>query len=287
MKKYFLSFIVVICSLFACKDYKPEVDRLNKERDSLITVGVKKDSTIDVFLGDFNSIETSLDSINQMHMAITMDAKSDPEMGGTVKDRIRKNIENINKLLDENSKRIAELSSKVKGSKVKLAQLEKMISELNIKIAEKDSMIANLNLQLNEANISITGLKSNIDTLNSVIAAKTQVIDEKTTIINTAYYTMGTYKQLRDKQLISKEGGFLGMGRNQVLKSDLDESQFTKIDITQTSKIPLEAKDIKIITNHPSSSYQIDKTNKKVSGINITDATKFWSSSKYLVIVTK
>ncbi len=287
MKKYVLSAGILITSLFSCKDYKPEVDRLNKERDSLITAGVRKDSTIDVFLGDFNSIESSLDSINQLHMAITMDAKSDPEMGGTVKDRIRKNIDNINNLLNENSKRIAELSTKVKGSRVKLAQLEKMIAELNIKIAEKDSMIAGLNLQLNEANISITSLKSNIDTLNQVIAAKSQVIDEKTNIINTAYYTMGTYKQLRDKQLISKEGGFLGMGRNQVLKSDLDASQFTKIDITQTSKIPLEAKDIKIITNHPSGSYQVDKTNKKVNGINITDATKFWSSSKYLVIVTK
>ncbi len=287
MKKYVLSLFSILFLLTACKDYKPEVDRLNKERDSLITSAVRKDSTIDVFLGDFNSIESSLDSVNQLHMAITMDAKSDPEMGGTVKDRIRRNIENINNLLNENSKRIAKLSSRVKGSKVKLAQLERMISELNINVAEKDSMIANLNLQLNDANISITSLKSSIDTLNTVIAAKSQVIDEKTNIINTAYYTMGSYKQLRDKQLISKEGGFLGMGRNQVLKSDLDASQFTKIDITQTSKIPLEAKDIKIITNHPSGSYQIDKANKKVSGINITDATKFWSSSKYLVIVTK
>ena len=287
MKKYLFSVFVLFTTLYSCKDYKPEVDRLNRERDSLITNGVRKDSTIDVFLGDFNSIESSLDSINQMHMAITMDAKSDPEMGGTVKDRIRKNIDNINKLLDENSKRISELSSKVKGSKVKLAQLEKMIAELNIKIAEKDSMIANLNLQLNDANFTITSLKSNIDTLNTVIAAKSQTIDEKTTIINTAYYTMGTYKQLRDKQLINKQGGFLGIGRNQILKSDFDTTQFTKIDITQTSKIALDVKDAKIITNHPTNSYTIDKSNKKVSGINITDAAKFWSSSKYLVIVTK
>lgn len=289
MKRYHLLILCGIFSgLFSCKDYKPEVDRLNKERDSLINVGVKKDSTIDVFLGDFNDIEGSLDSINQLHSVITLDQKSDPEMGGTVKDRIRKNIDNINALLDENSKRIDELSRKLKNSGVKSAQLQKMIASLNLKIAEKDSMIAMLNTQLGDANLTITGLRSNIDTLNTEIAEKGRVIEDRTNQLNTAYYTMGTYKQLRDKKILNKRGGFLGIGRSQVFNSDYDSTQFTRIDIRQLSSFPVDAKDVKIVTTHPSSSYKIEKNGKKkVTGIQITNAERFWSSSKYLVVVTK
>lgn len=89
------SIAVLLMAMYACKDYKPEVDRLNRERDSLISTSFLKDSTIDSFLGDFNGIEASLDSINQIHASITLDRKRDPEMGGTVKDRIRKNMESI------------------------------------------------------------------------------------------------------------------------------------------------------------------------------------------------
>lgn len=287
MKKLILGACIACAVLFSCKDYKPEVDRLNLERDSLIRLGGFKDSTVNSLLGDFNAIDISLDSINQLHTAITLDTKSNPEMSADVKERIRKNIENINRLLEENSKRINELSKKVKGSNVKIAQLEKMVAGLNAKVAERDSMIAGLNLQLGDANKTITDLKTNIDTLNSVVAAKSQTIDEKVNMLNTAYYTMGTYKELRDKKVLSKQGGFLGIGKSQMLKSDFDSTQFTKVDITQLSSLGIDKKEATIITNHPSNTFRFDKTKDKVVSLNITDPNKFWSSSKYLVIVTK
>ncbi|HNR19467.1 MAG TPA: hypothetical protein PKN75_05025 [Bacteroidia bacterium] len=287
MKKLILGASIICSVFFSCKDYKPEVDRLNLERDSLIRLGGTKDSTVNSLLGDFNAIDASLDSINQLHTAITLDTKSNPEMNADVKERIRKNIENINRLLEENSKRISELSGRVKGSNVKLAQLEKMIAGLNAKVTERDSMIAGLNLQLGDANKAITDLKINIDTLNAVVAAKSQTIDEKVNMLHTAYYTMGTYKELRDKKVLSKQGGFLGIGKSQTLISDFDSTQFTKIDITQLNSVAIDKKVATIITNHPSNAYRFDKTKDKVVALNITDPNKFWSSSKYLVIVTK
>jgi uncharacterized coiled-coil protein SlyX len=278
---------VFVLSFASCTDYKPEVDRLNRERDSLINVGTKKDSTIDSFLGDFNAIESSLDSINQIHAAITLDRKRDPEMGGTVKDRIKRNMESINQLLDQNSQRIAELTRKLNGSNVKSKQLEKMIASLNMKIAERDSMIAGLNNQLGDARIEITGLRTNVETLNATIADKERVIEERTNTLNTAYYIVGTFKQLRDKKVLSKKGGFLGIGRNNSVNADFDNSQFTKVDIRQLANIPVDAKEVKIVTNHPGNAYKIEKNKNKVSAIQIADANMFWSSSKYLVVVTK
>lgn len=287
MKKFITVIAVISTFIFSCKDYKPEVDRLNTERDSLIRLGGTKDSTIDSFLGDFNAIDASLDSVNQMHMAITIDTKNNPEMGGDVKERIRKNIDNLNRLLEENAKRISELSKKIKGSNVKMGQLEKMISSLNAKVMERDSMISSLNLQLTDATVQITSLKTSIDTLNTVVTARNQTIDEKVNMLNTAYYTVGNYKQLRDKKVLSKQGGFLGIGKSKTMISDFDSTQFTKIDVTQLNTIAIDMKDAKLVTNHPSNSYRFDKTKEKVVSLNITDANKFWSSSKYLVVVTK
>ncbi|MBS1763703.1 MAG: hypothetical protein JSS90_01920 [Bacteroidetes bacterium] len=287
MKHYLKFSYVLLLVLFSCKDYKPEVDRLNRERDSLINNSSLKDSTIDSFLGDFNEIEASLDSINQIHSAITRDRKNDPEMGGTVKDRIRRNMESINQLLDQNSQRIAELTRKLNGSNVKSAELQKMIKGLNLKIAERDSMIADLNNQLGDAKIEITGLRTNIETLNSTIGEKEKTIEEKVNTINTAYYVVGTYKQLRDKKILSKKGGFIGIGRSQTVNSDVDNSKFIKVDIRQFNNLELNTKSVKLASVHPAASYSYDKDKKKINSLKITNPELFWSNSKYLVVVTK
>ncbi|HOZ83122.1 MAG TPA: hypothetical protein PLU85_04435 [Bacteroidia bacterium] len=281
------SVVFLFLAVYACKDYKPEVDRLNRERDSLINTSFLKDSTIDSFLGDFNGIEASLDSINQIHAAITLDRKRDPEMGGTVKDRIRKNMESIASLLDQNSQRIAELTRKLKSSGVKSAQLNKMITSLNLKIAERDSMIANLNNQLGDAKIEITGLRTNIETLNSTIGEREKTIEEKVNQINTAYYAIGTYKQLRDKKILNKKGGFIGIGKTKTINPDIDNSAFTKVDIRQFASVELNTKSVKIMSSHPASAYTYEKDKKKYQSLKITNPDLFWSNSKYLVIVTK
>lgn len=287
MKHYLKFSYVLLLVLFSCKDYKPEVDRLNRERDSLINSSSLKDSTIDSFLGDFNDIEASLDSINQIHAAITLDRKNDPEMGGTVKDRIRRNMESISQILDQNSQRIAELSRKLNNSNIQSAQLQKMIKGLNLKIAERDSMIADLNNQLGDAKIEITGLRTNIETLNSTIGERDKTIEEKVNTINTAYYVVGNYKQLRDKKILSKKGGFIGIGRSQTVNSDIDNSKFIKVDIRQFTTLELNTKSVKIASVHPASSYSYDKDKKKINSLKITNPDLFWSNSKYLVVVTK
>ncbi|MBK7854899.1 MAG: hypothetical protein IPJ79_08345 [Bacteroidetes bacterium] len=95
MKKLILGASIICSVFFSCKDYKPEVDRLNLERDSLIRLGGTKDSTVNSLLGDFNAIDASLDSINQLHTAITLDTKSNPEMNADVKERIRKILKTL------------------------------------------------------------------------------------------------------------------------------------------------------------------------------------------------
>jgi predicted Zn-dependent protease len=75
--------------------------------------------------------------------------------------------------------------------------------------------------------------------------------------------------------------------RSRDLDSQMEEfnkEYFTKINIEQTNSINLGAKKVKILTNHPKSSYKL-VGEKPVEKLEITNAQDFWSTSKYLVIV--
>ena len=105
--------------------------------------------------------------------------------------------------------------------------------------------------------------------------------------LHTAYYVMGKSGELKDAKIIDRQGGLLGIGRTSKLNSDFDNSKFTRIDYTQTSSIAVNS-DMKIITSHPTGTFMLEKDAKDkdiVKNIVITDPEKFWSTSKYLVIV--
>jgi hypothetical protein len=103
--------------------------------------------------------------------------------------------------------------------------------------------------------------------------------------MNTAYYCVGTYKELRDNKVLNKEGGFLGLGKKKTLNADFNKDYFTQIDITKVKTIPVNGKNAKLVTNHPSASYKLEVDSKKrAKSLTITDEEEFWKSSKYLVI---
>ena len=102
------------------------------------------------------------------------------------------------------------------------------------------------------------------------------------------FVAYGTYKDLKAKGLISKEGGFLGLGKKESLIEDFDNKSFTQINITETTTIPVNSKTAKLITEHPKNSYELvrDKDNR-IASIEIKDPAQFWKISKYAVVEIK
>jgi len=159
-----------------------------------------------------------------------------------------------------------------------------MIDRMTRQIEEKDVEIAQLRDKLEQMNIQIEILSSSVESLTAEGKAKTQVISEQTEELNTAYYVIGTKKELRDQNIITMEGGFAGIGRNKKMKEDFNQDYFTRVDITQLKSIPVLRKKADIITTHPAQSYKI-YGEKTVDSIVITNPKAFWSASKYLVII--
>ena len=69
--------------------------------------------------------------------------------------------------------------------------------------------------------------------------------------------------------------------------SNFNKEYFTQLDIRVTKKIPLYSKKAEILTNHPASSYSLEKDAQDMLVLRITDAESFWSVSRYLVIQVK
>ena len=107
--------------------------------------------------------------------------------------------------------------------------------------------------------------------------------------LNKVHFAIGTFEDLKAKGLVEKEGGFLFFGRKKALVDDPSEAQFAEIDGRQLRKLPIEAKKLELVSDHPSDSYAIvqDEENEDMKYLEILDANEFWRISKYLVISTK
>jgi len=119
-----------------------------------------------------------------------------------------------------------------------------------------------------------------IEELKSENEIKEITIAEQDETIHTAWYVFGTKKELKEQKIVSSDGIF---SSQRVLQSDFNKSYYVKIDARKTKAIPLYSRSAKILTNHPRSSYTLEKENDNFVLI-IVDTKEFWSVSKYLVI---
>ncbi|MGE5383683.1 MAG: hypothetical protein ACM3PX_09675 [Omnitrophica WOR_2 bacterium] len=283
MKK--LIFLILVMPLvFGCNSKQKEYESLQAKYDSLMSIGFTKDTALYGYIQSFNDIQSNLDSIKQAEMLISKNTEGNGELQTDQKEQINRDINMIYEMLQKNKQTIAELRSKLKKSGGKVTELEKMINRMAQQIDEKDSQINQLRDQLEKMNIQIEILSSNVSNLTAEGEAKTQTITEQTTALNTAYYVVGTKRELLDHNIITREGGFAGIGANKKLKQDFSRDYFTPVDITLLRSIPLTKKRATIITTHPSQSYKL--YGEKVSdSLVITNPKEFWSVSKYLVIM--
>lgn len=294
MKKLLFVLVIPVMMLATgCNQAKEEIARLKITNDSLVSVGAAKDSTVSDFVSAFNDIQANLDTIKMKEKIINKAAEGSSELKGRTKDQINSDINLIYKMQRDNRSMIASLRSKLKNSGSQAAEMEKMIDNLSKQVEEKDMQIAQLkddlakmNVQVTDLTAKVVDLNTNVDNLSTLNKQKEQVIADKTSELNTAYYVIGTTKDLTDKKIVTKEGGFIGIGRTKDLAPEIDRKSLTKVDITNLSVIPIMKNKVTILTSHPAGSYRLTGKNKADSLV-ITNQKEFWSLSKVLVLNVK
>lgn len=273
--------------LSSCNKETAEHDRFVQKLDSLNIIITERDSTINELFASFDEIETNLDSVAFRQNIISTEVeKQKGEVKDDAKQHINTQIAAINSLMEQNRQKIEELNIKLKKYSIRINKFQKMVNSLNEEIAQKTNELQSLNEKLNAANAQLTELQTSIGTLTTTNSSQLQQIAEKTEQLHTAYYVVGKSKDLVTMNVIDKTGGVLGVGKTSKLNADISSGNFIKIDYTQVINIPINSKKAKLITEHPSNSYILDKDDKgdQFTNLRITQPETFWSTSKYLVI---
>jgi len=287
MKKYIL--LLMIPLFFACgREARKQAENLQSVNDSLMNQTLQKDEAINDFIASINDIQSTLDTIKMKENIISLSTDRGGELKVTAREQIKSDIQTIYSLMQKNKQTLRDLQAKLKSSGMQVAELQKLIDringELTLKNAEIEELrekLAKLNITVDEANLQIEGLNETVKSQSEKISTQTQVIDEQTTALNTAYYIIGTAKDLKAKEVI--KGDIL---KGKVLMDDFKKENFTRIDIRKTTEIPILSKKAEVLSNHPTTSYKLTGDKKMVQALQITDPKAFWGVTKYLVIVT-
>jgi uncharacterized coiled-coil protein SlyX len=278
-----IAFGALVYSLYK-RDHNAQLALMENQKVTFTEQLTARDSMINDWLITFDEIEKNLNVIKEKEKLITVKS-SDTEVSKNRKEQILDDIKSINTLIEENKKKIARLNAQLKESGGTIKGLQDRIAGLEESMKQYESEIAELNTMLVSKDNEIGQLNNHVVALNDTITLKDERISVQTGKLHQAFIASGTYKDLKEKGLVIKDGGFLGLGRKQFLVEDFSDSSFTEIDITRLTTIPVNSKDVRLITEHPSDSYKLIKENdKQIAYISITNPEEFWKITKYAVV---
>jgi len=284
-----LVLVLIIGTIVVSKNNK------NRASDALLLQNQKlemtnqlsqRDSIINGWVTAFNEIESDIQKITAKEKILTIQS-NDPEISQDKKAEILKELVYIKGMIDSNKKKLSALNAQLRNSGIKIAGLQNQIDTLNANIAQRDNDMAALRTDLENRDVQIGELNVKVGNMQTALLNDSTKISQQTAEMNKAYVVSGTFKDLKEKGVVIKEGGVLGLGKKESLQENFqDDNLFTQVDITKTKTIPVNSKSAKLVTEHPASSYEMvkDESNKTIAYIEIKDPATFWKLSKYAVV---
>lgn len=270
----------------SCIKQTAEYQALKEQNDSLIRAKHQMQAELDEFMSAMNLIEQNIEKIKSAENIVTLQSAGE-ELDDDTRSKINQDLMYLNEMLKANREELAKLKKNLKNSVIRTAELERSLARLSKALEEESLKVKNLYEQLAQKDSLIAQLGSTVEELGNDIEElktenekKQEVIKEQDETIHTAWYVFGTRKELREQNIITSDGLFRPQ---RVLESDFNKNYFVKIDARKIKSIPLYSTRAKILTNHPRSSYTLEKENNNFVLI-IVDYQEFWSISKYLVV---
>lgn len=271
MKKLVL---LVACAIAfaACDNLERKNKQLQEQNDSLQIALTQSNAELEQFMGTFSEIQEGFRLITEA------EGRINAQREGVISsvDQVKADMEFIAQKMKSNREQIAQLQQKLKNSNNASAQLKKTLEQLTAQLVEKSQQIEALQADLAARNIRIATLDETVAGLRADSLAKERTLDAQDKALNTAWFVYGTKKELKEQKILQK---------GDVLQNDdFNKDYFTQIDIRKDTEFKLYSKSAKLLTTHPEGSYILTKDSKGQYILRITDPTRFWSVSRYLVI---
>src|SRR5664279_1007428 len=284
-----IGFVVLLVAIFIAylvynHDHKLLLSQMETQKNTFTEKLTSRDSSIGEWATTFSEIQKNIALIKEKEKIISSNS-STGELSRNNRQQILEDINYINTLLEQNKKKIASLNNQLSRSGGTIKGLQNTIAGLDSSVKRSETDIADLKATLLAKKFELEQLNTEKSVLQDTLVQKNERIVAQTNEMNKAFFACGTFKQLKAKGLLTKEGGFIGLGKTKTLAGSFPDSSFMQIDITVTKSIPVNSKSAKLISEHPANSYQfIRDKDKKIASIEITDPAQFWKISKYAVV---
>ena len=253
---------------------------LEQEKDSLLLEEQKKTAQLNQVMAVMNLIEDNFEQIKEAENFVTFQTNQE-QLAQDSMSQVLENLDLIKNSLTDNRQQIAGLKKQLAKSRLMSKDLTKMIERLNSKIQQHTKVITDLREELAQKNVSIqeldqlvTELHENVKNLENNVSERDIQLSSQEKQMNKVWYAFGTRKELKAHEVFTRNG---------LLEEGFDKNYLLETDLRNLTEIALYSRKAKLLTNHPASSYVLDKVNDFLV-LKITNPKKFWEISHYLVI---
>ncbi len=264
-----------------------QVEVVSAEKDSLIRELSEATSLIVAVGTEIASVQTPGDAVGP-RLAGTE--------GSTADDRVA--------LLGQ----VRDLTTRVRRSEARLSatrrRLDALVSQsdsLNFSLGAYQQSLADLTAIVSAQKETVLALAARVDSLQSenirLAEENLQLADTLTEMgrrERTAHFVAGTKQELIERGVVVEEGGtrfliFTRTGETLRPAESLDPKDFTTIDLTVITEIPLPRSDrrYRIVSRHDLAHVDTATVSKgKIQGrLRILDPRAFWAVSRFLILV--
>lgn len=196
------------------------------------------------------------------------------------------NINVIKNTLRHRRQQLNELEAVLQQSAMYNDELQSAINALHRQLEHQSGEINNLRSQLTAANEHIGSLSDTVDSLSHTVSVVTSERNEAELAatnleneLNACYYIVATKSQLKKYNIL--ETGFLR--RSKLMEGEYDITMFSAADKRSLDSLTIKSHKARLLTNHPDDSYSITPQGDNRL-LTITDRTRFWNLSNFLVI---
>jgi chromosome segregation ATPase len=288
----------VVLGIVLISNKNSEIEKLNEQYTNLNDLYEERDSLVNDMAKTFDEIEENLTFVQNKRNQLRIDTEEGVE---NEKEAIVADIKLMNTMLEESSKKIDSLNERLKSSgiqinsfKNRIARLSKEVDQQNASIAKLETSLEERDYQIEEQQTQIAQLDEKVEVLQTNVMQKedslelkSQIITQKENELNKAYFASGTFKELKENGVVTRDGGFLFLGRNEKLQENLNEAYFTELDKRNTDVFPIFSKKAEVISEHPDSSYSYIYDEEQIAYLKIENPDEFWKITKYAVVEVK
>lgn len=283
MKKIFIIAAGIIM-MTACQSRNGANERMQHQIDSLQTIVDNKDAELNDIVVTMTEVQTGIRRIAEAEGRVTV-ADGSQESAST-RAIIRDNMEYICEAMQQNRDLVAQLREKLNASRFKGDKLKNLVDGLqsqvemqNIRIQELQASLAEKDSTIMAQIVRIDSLSQSMENLSEINREQSGTVARQEKQLNSAWFVYGTKAEL-------KEQGILKDGK--VLKdNEYNKDYFTEIDIRHVKDIKTYSKSAKLLTTHPEGSYMLAKDGNGHYVLHISNPSRFWSVSKYMVMQVK